>query len=293
MRLERPCWGRLLPAAVVGAAAFSLAATAGLTLAFAQQRTATPHISVIDLVEECDVLASHPDDPQRMAEGVDDDKIVPRLAILACEDAMKHQPDDARFAFQLGRAVLAKGEKEKALKLFQEAAKKGHAAAYGYIGDAYQFGHGAEIDPKSAYENYQKAVELGFKVAERQLDQLNFDPVLFAADHLNALFQSDLERLTAAAADASNGVGVRTYLFSLTQQLMEACEGVVQPANLLGYYNIRFKNWSAQDDEKPAVTVQGAVGQHDAKIFLRRYGCAGPVAKHIFANLNKLFEKYR
>ena len=250
--------------------------------------------ALLDLVQECDILAAHPDDPERMAEGVEDDKIVPRLAIFACEDAMKRQPGDPRFAFQLGRAVLAKGEKDKALKLFQEAAMKGHAAAYGYIGDAYQFGHGVSVNPKSPYENYQKAVELGFKVAERQLDQLNFDPGLFAADHLNALFQSDLERVrSAAAAGTDNSAGVRTYLFTLTQQLMEECEGVVAPSNLIGYYNIRFKNWSPQDDEKAAVTLQGAVGQHDAKTFLRRYGCAGPVAKHIFANLNKLYEGYK
>ena len=68
---------------------------------------------------------------------------------------------------------------------------------------------------------------------------------------------------------------------------------VNNPANMLGYYNMRFRAWTPQDDEKTVVTVQAAIGQHDAKTFLRRYGCEGPVAKHIFANLNTLFASYR
>ena len=128
--------------------------------------TTSDGVSVMDLVEECDVLAAHPDDPQRMAEGVDDDKIVPRLAVLACEDAMKRQPDDPRFVFQLGRALLARGDKEKALTLFQESARKNYAVAYGYIGDAYQFGNAVPIDPAVAAENYKKAAAAGFEPAK-------------------------------------------------------------------------------------------------------------------------------
>lgn len=260
----------------------------------AQQKADAPATSVLEQVEECDVLAAHPADPQRMAEGVDDDDIVPRLAIMACEDAAKRHPDDPRFAFQLGRATLAKGDKEGSLKLFQDAAKNGHAAAYGYIGDAHQFGHGVPVDPAAAYENYKKAVELGFAVAERQLEQLNFDPDLFAVSHVNALFTSEVERIRTASGDGERGPIVRNYLFSFTQALMDECEHVIEPANVVGYYVYRYGGDTASDsDEKIAVAIQSPIAQHDAKTFLRRYGCEGPVAKHIFANLNTLFSAYR
>jgi hypothetical protein len=255
----------------------------------------TAEVSVMDLVEECDVLAAHPDDPQRMAEGVDDDKIVPRVAVLACESAMKRQPDDPRFPFQLGRSVLARGDKEKALKLFQDAANKGYAAAYGYIGDAYQFGYGVPVNPAAAAENYKKAADGGFEAAKNQLDQLNFDRSIFAMnDIIDALFIPDLDKLSTNSAAAAASPVIRNYIYTLTNQLTEECGQVVTPVNIGGFYNYRYPaGWTAQADEPVGVAIQTAVGEYDAKAFLKRHGCGGPVAKHVFANLNNFFARYR
>lgn len=251
--------------------------------------------SVVDLVEECDVLAAHPGDPQRMAEGVDDDKIVPRLAILACEDAAKRLPDDPRFPFQLGRALLARGDKERSLKLFQEAAKKGHAAAYGYLGDAYQFGYAVPVDPAAAADNYKKAALAGFEAAKGQLDQLNFDSSIFAASNIiDGFFSSEIDRLHSESANSKMSPVIRNYIFTFTNQLGEECGAVVAPANVTGFYNYRYPaDWTPQTDEPTGVAVQTAVGEYDAKAFLKRHGCNGPVAKHIFANLNTFFARYR
>jgi hypothetical protein len=87
---------------------------------------------------------------------------------------------------------------------------------------------------------------------------------------------------------------IRNYIFTFTSHLGEECGLVVAPANVTGFYNYRYpQEWSAQTDEPVGVAVQTAVGEYDAKAFLRRHGCNGPVAKHIFANLNSFFARYR
>ena len=250
--------------------------------------------SVFDLVTECDVLAAHPDDPERMATGVADDDIVPRLAILACEDAVADDDDEPRYVFQLGRATLAKGDKDAALKHFKDAAEAGYAAAYGYLGDAYQFGLGVAVDPKAAYKNYEKAVQGGFEIAKSQLEQLSFERSEFTASYLEWFFRSDLDRIHTASTNKELAAIVRNYIYNLTETLTQECGRVVSPDNIMGYYNYKFpNNWSPEVDQKVGIAVQTAVGENDAKTFLRRHGCNGPVAKHVFANLNKFFERYK
>src|SRR6202023_83825 len=58
---------------------------------FAQPASAQQ--SVLDDVDECDSLAAHPSDPERLADGVADDAIVPKLAVAACEAAVKRSPE--------------------------------------------------------------------------------------------------------------------------------------------------------------------------------------------------------
>jgi TPR repeat protein len=250
--------------------------------------------TVLSLVEECDVLAAHPSDPQRMSEGVADKQIVPRLAIIACEDAVERVPDEARFPFQLGRAHLARGDRAKAFELFNQSASAGYGAAHGYVGDAYQFGEGAAVDPEKAKAAYEKAIQAGFEVASAQLDQLRFDAALYTGTYLQNFFHSNLGPVRADSEDGSLAPIVRNYIFSLTQQLSQECPQVLQPANGKSLYNYRYPlSWSPQSDEQVGVAVQTALGEQDAKTFLRRHGCDGPVAKHVFANLNQLLSQYR
>ena len=71
---------------ILGVVVVSVLGAANAGCSEAETQTVQPtEVSVLDLVDECDVLAAHPDDTQRMAEGVADDQIVPRLAIMACE----------------------------------------------------------------------------------------------------------------------------------------------------------------------------------------------------------------
>jgi tetratricopeptide (TPR) repeat protein len=128
-------------------------------------------------VEQCDELAAHPHDPRRLVkEGVDDDRIAAGAAIPACQRAAEVYPDEARFAFQLGRALLAAGQTEEATAQFTAAAEKDYAPAYKYLGDLV-----AEQEPSRAKEQYTYAAAHGFSPAGAALEELEL-----------SLFKSDL-----------------------------------------------------------------------------------------------------
>lgn len=122
-----------------------MSATKTYTIATTYVAPASPQRSLDEffrLIDDCDILTAHPSDPQRMAEGIADDQIVPRLAILACDDAINLNLDQPRFTFQPGRALLAIGREDEAFALFEEASEADYAAAWAYLGDAYPSGLG-------------------------------------------------------------------------------------------------------------------------------------------------------
>ena len=93
-------------------------------------------------VTPCDTLAAHPADPQGLADGVPDGDIDTGAAIPACEAALSEDPDNARLQFQLGRAYWEADRDDEAVEMFQTAAVGGdYAAAYAYLGIAYEYGY--------------------------------------------------------------------------------------------------------------------------------------------------------
>jgi hypothetical protein len=240
--------------------------------------------SVFELVQDCDLLAAHPEDPQRMAKGVADDAIVPRLAIMACEDPAA-RGEDVRFAFQLGRALLAQGRKREAVAQFEKAATANYAAAHAYLGDAYQFGYHVPADSAKAIEHYRKAIDGGFESARRQIDQLTFDRTRFVAGAIGDLYDGNFDPLRKADPK------LRNYIFNFTQQIMEACGPILEPPNVPGLYIFRYPpGWTIQTDEQIGVAVQTSVGEYDATAFVTRHGCEGPIARRLFLNMNQFFK---
>lgn len=257
----------------------------GTQVGASQVGTATKeNFSIFDLVTECDMLAAHPEDPQRMADGVSDDDIVPRLAIMACEDAIASDLEEPRYAFQLGRALLAMGLKEKARNQFERAAKAGYAAAEAYIGDLYQFGYGVTQDSKKAIEHYRKAVAGDFKIAENQIEQLTFDPSQYTGSAINALYTGDLQRITNQTDKP-----FRSYLHTFVITAMEECRSFLTPKSVLNFYMYHSPADSNTEADNIGMAVQTYIGESDAEIFLRRHGCEGPVAKQLLGNINRFF----
>lgn len=250
-------------------------------------------VSVLDLVEECDILAAHPLDPQRMAEGVEDDRIVPGLAIPACQTAIDQSPDAPRFKFQLGRALLTINDEEAALEQFREAAALEYAAAHAYLGDAYQFGFGVEIDEARARAAYEKALDEGFLAAETQLNMLSFDPSMYAVPVLGDVFEGGFDPSHSFSSEFGPEADyqIRNYLFNFITQLNDEC-GAILDASIMSaifWYRYPQQGYVAEQDAKIAVAVMGSVAEYDTRRFLQRHGCDGIVAKKMIRQINTMF----
>lgn len=84
--------------------------------------TKEPRITPEEYLSRCDILASHPDDPDRYAAGVPDEALAPGAVIESCVRAVESFPSMARVHFQLGRAYHVTKRHDQAVMAFVEAA---------------------------------------------------------------------------------------------------------------------------------------------------------------------------
>lgn len=87
-------------------------------------------------ITECDHLVSHPEDPDRVAPGVED--VLLFAGEAACREAVKNDPDNRRLRYQLGRVLFYGGKTEESLPHLNFAAEEGSMQAQfvlGYITD--------------------------------------------------------------------------------------------------------------------------------------------------------------
>jgi hypothetical protein len=241
---------------------------------------------VFDDVDECDLLAAHPADPERVADGVADEAIVPKLAVSACEAAVKHAADNPRFAFQLGRAYAAANRPGDAVAQYRKAGDQGYGAALAYLGDAYQFGRGVAPDVQKSLDAYKKAAAKGFEPASAQIEMLTFDRSMYVVPAIGMLYDGDLGNLRGADTPA-----LQAYFFGFIMALGTECGPILPPKAVSTLYNRRYpQTWTPEADMPVNIGVMGSVAEYDAKLFLRRHGCEGPVSTRIKDNLNQLYD---
>jgi TPR repeat protein len=254
------------------------------SLALAMSGAAAAQESVFDLVTECDLLAAHPADAERRAEGVADDAIVPQLAIIACERAIAEDQDAPRLHFQLGRALLATGERLGARNAFVTAAQSDYPPALAYLGDYYQFGWTLEQDLDQARQLYERAAANGFEAARAQVTQLDFDPAIFASPLIGAVYdgaEAGLEALDARQ---------RSYLFGFHATLARVCALSLSGEAALAPYRFRYPpDWSVEDEDDIFVTVWATLAEQDAEAWTRRHGCEGPITQRMARRLGTFF----
>jgi hypothetical protein len=89
---------------------------------------------------ECDRLASNPEDPDRVAPGVERKDVDLPRAIAVCEAELAADSTNARTRYQLARVLFYAGQTERAAKEMQTAADAGYRQA--------QFVFGALISNK-------------------------------------------------------------------------------------------------------------------------------------------------
>lgn len=117
-------------------------------------------------LDRCDVAAAHPSDPDRIGEGVETAKVVTHVAIPACRSAVERDPTQARFHYQLGRAIVYWAEANGANADEGIAAVK-TAADMGYRQAQFVFGFlkARSGDLCAAEPWYKAAADQGLKSA--------------------------------------------------------------------------------------------------------------------------------
>jgi hypothetical protein len=139
----------------------------------------------------CDALAGHPGDPNVKGDGVFDAELDAAEAVKACTLALKQQPKSARFQFQLGRAWWVGKQYDKAVASLAAAQGMEYAAAYHYLGLAYEQGKvkGEPADRAFAADLFKLAIAGGFNadaVAIGAMPEAPPVPIIEKADDLDA-----------------------------------------------------------------------------------------------------------
>jgi TIR domain/Sel1 repeat len=117
-----------------------------------------------DLIMDCDRLAALPGDPQTppgIPGVLSPFQIDLTLALPACDAAMHQYPNVARFVYQAGRVAIAKGDYEKARRLYEKAASGGSVGALNGLGYLYENGFGVPRDLAEACDWYGQAAAKG------------------------------------------------------------------------------------------------------------------------------------
>jgi hypothetical protein len=153
-----------------------LAVTLAIAGPAAAQTIDVTHIATFDraafsqTVTECDRLAAHPDDPDKVAPGVAQAAVELARAIPACQQAVAADPRNPRLNYQLARTLGYAGRHAEAAPNRAAAVTAGYPQALfvvGYImvtgwsGNAPDVCTGAELVRRSALAG-RKAGLLGF-----------------------------------------------------------------------------------------------------------------------------------
>ena len=97
-------------------------------------------------VTECDKLAAHPFDTQKIAPGIAQDQVdIPR-ARAACLRAVGEQPGNGRLLYQLGRTFFYAREYTPGIGYFEKSAAAGYPQGQFVLGLIFMQGNGTEPD---------------------------------------------------------------------------------------------------------------------------------------------------
>lgn len=152
--------GKLLMVASIFAAAFML--------------QAAPVQPPLDVVYECDRLATHPDDPDRVARGLEREEMNLPVAEATCRKAVAEVPGSARANYHLARALYYQGKQAESLPYLEKSAAIGYRQAIFVLGYALTFGGDIPKDMCRAKELWRRGIGLdhpwsGFHLVDKQI----------------------------------------------------------------------------------------------------------------------------
>lgn len=103
-----------------------------------RERQANEQRRLTKAASECDALAANANDPRHVGPGVSFDGLKARAkdAVSSCELAVEQNPGEARFKYQLARALFWT-DRARSFPILQTLARDGYPAAYDNLGWLY------------------------------------------------------------------------------------------------------------------------------------------------------------
>ncbi len=118
---------------------------------------------------QCDRLAAHPWDPQRVGEPIYWNRIPAARAIAECRKAVETEPSPHNM-FQYARALSKAWRYEEAADWLLRSAESGYAQAEFSLGDTYEYGEGVPRSRPQARLWYTRAASHGHEKAKARLN---------------------------------------------------------------------------------------------------------------------------
>lgn len=203
-------------------------------------------------ITDCDRVAAHPADPDKVLPGFDRSQIDLPKAIEICRRVLAEQPESARTAFSLGRVLFYAKRTDESLPMLERAAAQGYRQALFVLGFVLYDGRQAPRNDCRAAELWQKSIALehpwtgvylvngyldgrfdscGLKLSEPQIERyfaLARDKLAYAASEgrIEALEQRLQLRAAQAAARAAAAVAAIPFDPSKYSQAITDCDRI-------------------------------------------------------------------
>lgn len=94
----------------------------------------TNSVNAAEITTQCDHLAAHPEDPDRITEGIPTAVVDQLGAIAACETDLIADPGNPRLTYQLARVYFYNGRSADAVATMEKAATAGYRQAQFVMG---------------------------------------------------------------------------------------------------------------------------------------------------------------
>ena len=130
----------------LAAAALLVALFAAFTMVEKAQSVGRPSVDGTVRVTDCDRLAAHPSDTQKIAPGVKQEQVDIAKGKAACIAALKRQPGDGRTLYQLGRMYFYDKDAVTGIDYFRQSAAAGYPNGMFVLGLILIQGNGTEPD---------------------------------------------------------------------------------------------------------------------------------------------------
>ena len=226
-------------------------------------------------VTECDRLASHPADPDKVLPGLERSQIDLPRAEVACRAAIAADPRAARAKYQLGRVLFYARHTEDALAQLERAASLGYRQAIFVLGYVYFDGTQVARDDCRAAALWQRSIGLdhpwtGYYLVNGWLDgRFSSCNIKLSDADLARYFALSREHLSVAASEGR----VETLGDRLARHAMSARLAAAPPAAIVPFDPAKYSQIPTECDRRashPDDPYHVAPGFEKAQIDLPR-----------------------